>query len=562
MSTDNRFFSLPYQFDFEKLTRDLAVCEAEQWTAHFNQKDYDGTWNGIALRSATGDHTHILATADVQYKNTPLLLQCPYFQEIVEMMKCPIESVRLLALAPGSEIKNHRDQGLGYQYGCFRLHIPILTDDGVDFMVDDEKMNMQPGTLWYANFDLPHSVTHRGTTRRIHLVIDGRRNEWTDELFKKAGYDFSLENQQKVYDHQTIHQMLEHLYLMNSDAARTLIAQLEQQLTEKKTPDRPQVPVAPVLSEWLPVKILANNTPPLCQWFYFDETQFMEPFYYETLTKISHLPPNKYPMAALSSLDFLAAAASSFDSLVPGAFIFHVSRCGSTLMSQMLSTEQDFIAVSEPPLLDDILRLKYREPAIEQEEIDRAFMAAVDALGRKRKGSEQYFVVKLDSWHLFFYETIRRLYPATPFILMYRLPHEVFHSQQKQKGVHAIPGYLEKEMIGFGASPTSDWATYLSSLLGRYYDTMANIAAADRNTHLLNYQEGPVRMITVLEASLKIKFSESILEKMMKRSHFHSKSRVQRFAESAAPLVDPVLLEAAVKGYDRMEALLNMKCEV
>jgi hypothetical protein len=91
---------------------------------------------------------------------------------------------------------------------------------------------------------------------------------------------------------------------------------------------------------------------------------------------------------------------------------------------------------------------------------------------------------------------------------------------------------------------------------------MANIAAADRNTHLLNYQEGPARMITVLEASLKIKFSESILEKMMKRSHFHSKSRVQRFAESAAPSVDPVLLDAAVKGYDRMEALLSMKYEV
>ena len=234
MHTDNRFFTLPLLFDVQKLADDLAVAEAQQWTNHFNQKDYDGQWTGIALRSATGESQNINAVTEIKYQDTPLLSVCPYFREIVEMMQCEVESVRLLALMPGSEIKTHRDQGLGYQYGCFRLHIPIITDENVDFVVDGEKLDMQPGTLWYANFDLPHSVKHTGTTRRIHLVIDGKRNVWTDELFGQAGYDFSKENKQEKYDAETTENMIAHLREMGTDTALALIEQLQQSIAEKK----------------------------------------------------------------------------------------------------------------------------------------------------------------------------------------------------------------------------------------------------------------------------------------------------------------------------------------
>ena len=560
MHSQNRFFLLPFQFDVEKLTRDLAVCEAQQWTAHFNQKDYAGDWNGIALRSATGEQEHILATSDVIYKNTPLLEACPYFQEIVARMECPVESVRLLALAPGSEIKKHRDQGLGYQHGCFRLHIPILTDDGVDFVVDDQKLDMEPGTFWYANFDLPHSVKHTGTTRRIHLIIDGKRNEWTDGLFQKAGYDFSLENQAPVYDTDTKNQMLEHLRLMDTDAARAIIAQLEQELKEKKTKVRRSTPEAPILSEWIPARIVPDSTPPVCQWLYFNEMPYIDPLFDGTLGKIRSIPVNRHPIAAYSSLDFLTAAATHFDTIPPTAFIFHVSRCGSTLLTQMLSTEPDtFIAVAEAPLLDEILRLSYRQPAVPQEVIDQAFTGAINALGRKRKGTEQHYIVKTDSWHLFFYETIRRLYPETPFILMYRLPHEVFHSHQKRSGIQAVPGKLEQEMIGFEIPSSGNLQTYLATLLGRYYEKMAHIAATDRNTHLLNYNQGITAMTNTLSAVLGVPFSENTMEKIMDRTKFHSKSRVETFDETAAPEVEVGLLRDAVNGYERLEGLRKQR---
>ncbi len=163
----------------------------------------------------------------MEYRDTPLLEKCPYFKEIVSGFECGLESVRLLALAPGSRIKTHRDRGLAYSQGCFRLHIPILTDPDVEFLVDDEPVTMQAGECWYANFDLPHSVTHHGKTRRIHLVIDGKRNDWTDKLFKKAGYDFAADNASRKIDERTRALMIESLKAMGTETALKIIAELE-----------------------------------------------------------------------------------------------------------------------------------------------------------------------------------------------------------------------------------------------------------------------------------------------------------------------------------------------
>lgn len=225
----DRFLRLPILFEVPRLLEDLAICENYSWISHYNRGDYEGDWKGIALRSASGTAENILAVESLQYRDTPVLNQCSYFKEIIKGFDCELETVRLLVLAPGSEIKTHRDQGLAYFMGCFRLHIPIITSGDVSFIVDGEKLPMQAGECWYANFDLPHSVSHQGSTRRVHLVIDGKRNDWTDQLFMKAGYDFAWENQPKKYDARTRALMIESLKAMGTDTAMKLIAQLEQQ---------------------------------------------------------------------------------------------------------------------------------------------------------------------------------------------------------------------------------------------------------------------------------------------------------------------------------------------
>ncbi|MFN0212890.1 MAG: aspartyl/asparaginyl beta-hydroxylase domain-containing protein [Saprospiraceae bacterium] len=224
---DNRFFTLPFQFDTTKLAADLATCEAQEWAMHFNKNDYAGDWTGIALRSASGNARDINAVNTKTFQDTPLLVQCPYFQEILDSLQFEKETVRLLALAPGSIIKEHRDRGLCYENGFFRLHIPITTDEQVSFVVDNTRLDMKAGQCWYANFNLLHSVKHEGTTRRIHLLIDGKRNDWTDRLFGSCGYNFELEKQKTGPDAATKAQIIKHLRLMDNDAARDILAQWE-----------------------------------------------------------------------------------------------------------------------------------------------------------------------------------------------------------------------------------------------------------------------------------------------------------------------------------------------
>lgn len=218
---------LPFAFHVEQLLRDMETCSALTWKQHFNNADYSGDWTSIALYSASGDASDI-TTFGSTFRPTALLGKCAYFSEVIASIHCEKESVRLLNLAAGSVIHEHRDRGLRYEEGCFRLHIPLQTNRDVDFVVGGMKMEMLAGECWYANFDLPHSVENRSSVARVHLVIDCLRNEWSDALFAEAGYDFSKEK--RGPDKETILKMIAEFERMDSDVARKMIADLKQQL--------------------------------------------------------------------------------------------------------------------------------------------------------------------------------------------------------------------------------------------------------------------------------------------------------------------------------------------
>jgi hypothetical protein len=48
----------------------------------------------------------------------------------------------------------------------------------VEFYVDDMRVVMEPGECWYLDLSRPHRVHNRGSTDRVHLVVDCRVNEW------------------------------------------------------------------------------------------------------------------------------------------------------------------------------------------------------------------------------------------------------------------------------------------------------------------------------------------------------------------------------------------------
>ncbi|MGZ3861722.1 MAG: aspartyl/asparaginyl beta-hydroxylase domain-containing protein [Bacteroidia bacterium] len=233
----NDYLHLPVKTNKQKLHDDLKICLNTQWKEHFNQNDYSGSWTVIALRSQTGSAQDILAhNSGLPFNDTSLMSVCGYFKEIIDNMQFEKETVRLLRLQPGSIVKEHRDMGLAYRFGCFRLHIPIVTDASVLFTVGGENIVMEQGECWYADFDLPHSVYNKSDKERIHLVIDGKRNAWTDELFAIAGYNFEEEKRQQDYSFETKMQMIDHLRLLKTPAANEIIKKLENEMSNKYNP--------------------------------------------------------------------------------------------------------------------------------------------------------------------------------------------------------------------------------------------------------------------------------------------------------------------------------------
>ena len=173
---------LPLSFDVARLQADLAAVEAMTWTDHFVRQNYDGRWDVLPLRHQAGA-THPIIQAytppdATEFVDAAVLARTPYFRAIVETFPCPLKAVRLMRLAPGSRIKEHKDYDLAADWGQARLHIPITTNPGVTFLLNGTVARMAPGETWYLRLSDPHAVTNDGDTDRVHLVIDCEANDW------------------------------------------------------------------------------------------------------------------------------------------------------------------------------------------------------------------------------------------------------------------------------------------------------------------------------------------------------------------------------------------------
>ncbi|MCC9070096.1 aspartyl/asparaginyl beta-hydroxylase domain-containing protein [Flavobacterium sp. F-65] len=225
-----RSIKFPIVFDVEKLQNDLGKIINKNWIDHYNTNDYSGKWNSIALMSQNGksDSIHALPVTNEKLVATEVLNSCAYFKEILDGFLFEKTAVRLLQLAVSAEIKPHSDHCLGYEDGSFRLHIPIITNSDVEFVLDGTRLIMNEGECWYIDANFIHSVANRGTQDRIHLVIDGVRNEWTDALFYKEASEDQFVKPAPVMSEDQKKLMIAELRLMNTPMANEMIKNLEQ----------------------------------------------------------------------------------------------------------------------------------------------------------------------------------------------------------------------------------------------------------------------------------------------------------------------------------------------
>lgn len=179
---------LPLAVDPAPLAADLAAFGQEQWIRHFVRSNYEGEWSVIPLRAAAGEThpvrligTHPLAASFV---DTSYLERAPALRALLASFDCPLKAARLMRLTPGSRILEHEDHDPDAENGAgtARLHLPITTNDEVEFLLNRRPVTMRPGEVWYLRLSEPHAVANRGATDRVHLVVEVRLNGWLLDL--------------------------------------------------------------------------------------------------------------------------------------------------------------------------------------------------------------------------------------------------------------------------------------------------------------------------------------------------------------------------------------------
>jgi len=181
---------LPLTFDACLLARDLDRLSRGQWIRHYVKANYDGDWSILPLRSPAGEtHPIRMISADPttrSFVDTPLLEGCDYFRRVLDSFECPLRVVRLMRLTPGSRIKEHTDHVLSFEDGIVRVHVPVTTNDAVEFHLNQQRVVLEAGSAWYLRLSDPHSVANHGSTDRVHLVIDANVNDWVEALFEST----------------------------------------------------------------------------------------------------------------------------------------------------------------------------------------------------------------------------------------------------------------------------------------------------------------------------------------------------------------------------------------
>ena len=283
------------------------------------------------------------------------------------------------------------------------------------------------------------------------------------------------------------------------------------------------------LRDWMPVCFYLQETGSFLDWCYMEKKRFTEPFFYATIEGRFREPFNllfrhETPIEVLGELNAVS------DVLEPSGFIFHMSRCGSTLISQMLAALSQNIVISEAPPINSILRANLKNPEISDERRIRWLQWIIGVFGRKRNADEKHYFIKFDSWNTFDLALIERAFPGVPWIFLYRNPVEVIASHMKLRGAQMIPGVVGQVLPGLDSSEVLQMPPeeYCARILARICESALE-CLPNRNALLVNYTQLPEAVTSAILKHFRADYTPEDLEQMKNVAQFNAKTPQMNF---------------------------------
>ncbi|GFG73655.1 hypothetical protein [Mycobacterium botniense] len=177
------------------------------------------------------------------------------------------------------------------------------------------------------------------------------------------------------------------------------------------------------LVRWTPISVDFSGPAPVVYWADLSGESFVEPFFDQTVARWAAGPRAR--SLVRTGLDALEALDGE-PSLEPAGMIFHLSRCGSTLVSRLLRTVPGVVVLAEPAPLNALLGL---DPGrLTEATLVRLVRLVVRALARCRHQHDRLLVLKCSSWNIRRRAVLAAAFPETPWVWVQREPVRVLAS--------------------------------------------------------------------------------------------------------------------------------------
>ncbi len=248
-----------------------------------------------------------------------------------------------------------------------------------------------------------------------------------------------------------------------------------------------------------------------------DPSELRDPFMQETIARV----PAQDGLVHVARDRLGHEPASS----APAGVIFHVARCGSTLISQSLK-QLDVVVYSEPQPVNELLAPPHRWPRADIVAALRSLGAAFARHARRR------YVLKLSSWNTLYCDIVAEAFPETPWILSIRDPLEVGVSLLTtppgwfQPATDAARGLVVKVDPGQASRSREEF-------IARAYGAFCTAAATlnPRRGHLVHYESLPSAVWSVVAPQFSLEVDASQRDRIAAASKRHAKAAIGAVAE-------------------------------
>jgi hypothetical protein len=276
------------------------------------------------------------------------------------------------------------------------------------------------------------------------------------------------------------------------------------------------------LAGWTPVALSAAAGELAIDWGDLRGVRFAEPFLHQTIERWAGGDPAPLVRSGGATL----AALDSEPSLDPAAIVFHVSRCGSTLLARLMRALPGVLVVSEAaPVNSLLLAGDMATPS--------SLRLLVRALGRKRFADETRFVLKLSSWNVRRAALFRSAFPEARFIWLQRAPEAVLASLLADPpGWFALRHDAAAARALFGIEdPAPDEASFAIRALAALYEA----ARAFGPDLVLDYADLPAAAWTLAAPMIGLVPGAEDLARLEREASFVAKDATPRPFAAHAP---------------------------